>query len=152
MAVVNIDPGAHRSKPPRSSRDIDPFYDPHGAPPFAGVEHDEDDGYRINWNLGTGYDTNQYGRSVGDGRTPREARLRLERRGEYFAAYYRNTVDAPDWVCCGVARNLSLNDVVYLRCAGKRWRKASQGDPDTYLPVVPNHFVFKNLRIERGLD
>jgi glycerophosphoryl diester phosphodiesterase len=152
MAVVNIDPGAHQSRPPRSFRDRDPFYDPHGAPPFVGVEHDEDDGYRINWNLGVEYDANQYGRPVGDGRTPHAARLRLERRGAYFAAHYRNAVDAIDWVCCGVARNLSVNDVVYLRCAGKRWRQESASNPDEFVPILPNHFVFENLRIERILD
>jgi hypothetical protein len=37
--------------PPASFRDKHTFYDPHGAPPYVGVEHDaEDDGWRINWN------------------------------------------------------------------------------------------------------
>ena len=48
--------------PPTSFREKDSFFDPHGAPPFVGVEHDEDDGYRINWNLGSEYDNNQYGK------------------------------------------------------------------------------------------
>jgi glycerophosphoryl diester phosphodiesterase len=152
MAVVNVDPGAHQSHPPVSFRNKDSFYDPHGAPPFVGVEHDEDDGYRINWNLGSEYDSNQYGRPVGDGKTPRGGRLRLERRGSYFSGYYRNTIDAIDWVCCGVARNDSLNRVVYLRCVGKRWRQESESDPSVFVPIVPNHFVFRNLRIERFLD
>jgi glycerophosphoryl diester phosphodiesterase len=152
MAVVNVDPGAHQSRPPVSFRNKDSFYDPHGAPPFIGVEHDEDDGYRINWNLGSEYDSNQYGRPVGDGKTPRAARMRLERRGSYFTAYYRNAVDAIDWVCCGVARNESLNPVAYLRCVGKRWRQESESDPSVFVPIIPNHFVFRNLRIERFLD
>jgi len=151
MAVLNVDPGAHRGQRPTSFRDKDSFYDPHGAPPYVGVEHDEDDGYRINWNLGAEYDSNQYGRPVGDGKTPRAARLRLERRGAYFAAFYRNEVDARDWVCCGVARNHSLNPVVYLRCVGKRWRQESEANPDEYMPIVANHFVFRNLLIERYL-
>jgi hypothetical protein len=149
MAVVNVDPGAHRPQPPVSFRDKDTFYDPHGAPPFVGVEHDEDDGYRINWNLGTDYDSNQYGRPVGDGKTPRGGRLRLDRRGPYFAAYYRNEVDAPDWVCVGVTRNDSLNPTVYLRCAGKRWRQEDEKNPTEFLPIVPNHIVFNNLVIQR---
>jgi hypothetical protein len=149
MAIVNVDPGAHRGKPPESFRDKDSFYDPHGAPPFVGAEHDEDDGFRINWNMGSEYDSNQYGRPVGDGKTPRAARLRLERRGAYFSAYYRNDVDARDWVCCGVTRNHSMNDVVYLRCVGKRWRQESEADPTQFVPVIANHFVFKNLKIDR---
>lgn len=149
MAVVNVDPGTHLNHPPASFRDKDSFFDPHGAPPFVGVEHDEDDGYRINWNLGSEYDNNQYGRPVGDGKSPRAGRLRLERRGAYFSAYYRNAVDARDWVCCGIAHNESLNPTVYLRCVGKRWRQEDPKEPDEYLPIVSNHFIFKNLRITR---
>jgi glycerophosphoryl diester phosphodiesterase len=156
MAVLNVDPGAHVGHTPRSFRDKDSFYDPHGAPPYVGVEHDEDDGFRINWNLGSEYDSNQYGRPVGDGRAPRGARLRLDRRGAYFAAYYRDAVDsagAPlgpnDWVCVGVVRNDSLNPVLYLRCAGKRWRQESETNPDEYMPILANHFTFKNLTITR---
>jgi hypothetical protein len=148
MAALNVDPGAHQSKPPSSFRDKDSFYDPHGAPPYVGVEHDEDDGYRINWNLGSEYDNNQYGKPVGDGKAL-GARLRLERRGAYFSAYYRNEVDARDWVCCGVTRNHSMNPVVYLRCVGKRWLQESEEDSSQFMPVIPNHFVFKNWRIEQ---
>lgn len=156
MAVLNVDPGAHVGHPPKSFRDKDSFYDPHGAPPYVGVEHDEDDGYRINWNLGSEYDNNQYGRPVGDGRTPRGARLRLDRRGPYFAAYYRDAVDGAgtalgphDWVCVGVVRNDSLNPVLYLRCVGKRWRQESETNPDEFMPILANHFVFKKLTITR---
>ena len=149
MAVVNVDPGAHRGKPPASFRDKDSFYDPHGAPPYVGVEHDEGDGYRINWNLGSEYDNNQYGRPVGDGKTPLAGRLRLDRRGPYFAAYYRNDVDAKDWVCVGVARNDSLNPVVYLRCVGKRWRQEKETNPAEFYPILANEFVFRNLLITR---
>jgi glycerophosphoryl diester phosphodiesterase len=149
MAMVNVDPGAHQASIPASFREKDSFFDPHGTPPFVGVEHDEDDGYRINWNLGTEYDNNQYGRPVGDGKRPRSGRLRLDRRGPYFAAYYRNAVDAPDWVCVGVARNDSINPVGYLRCVGKRWRQESEADPSVFLPIVPNHIVFTQLSIRR---
>ena len=122
MAVLNADPGAHRPpwitntagklvpNPPASFRDKHTFYDPHGAPPYVGVEHDEDDGWRINWNFGTDYDSNQYGRAVGDGKLL-TGRIRLDRRGAYFAAYYRATGKSSpeDWVCLGVVRNESLN-------------------------------------------
>ncbi len=158
MAVLNVDPGGHQNpwekdgvtpRLPKSFRDKDSFYDPHGAPPYVGVEHDEDDGYRINWNLGSEYDSNQYGRPVGDGATPHGGRLRLERRGEYFAAYYRNAVDAADWVCVGAVRNGSLNSTVFLRCAGKRWRQEDPDNPSQFLPIVANHITFKNLTITR---
>ncbi|HKQ79625.1 MAG TPA: glycerophosphodiester phosphodiesterase family protein [Blastocatellia bacterium] len=156
MAVLNVDPGASQSKPPASFRDKDSFYDPHGAPPYVGVEHDEDDGFRINWNLGSEYDSNQYGKPVGDGKTPRGARLRLERRGPYFSAYYKNAIDADgapidpqDWVCVGVVRNDSLNPVVYLRCVGKRWRQEKEDNPTEFMPILPNHFIFKNLILTR---
>jgi len=154
MAVVNVDPARYPSSPSSPSTETSPFYDPHGCPPYIGVEHDEDDGFRINWNLGTGYDDNQYGAPVADGKSPRSATLRLERRGNYFSAYYRNPVDVEgkslepkDWVCVGVKRNDSLNPVVYLRCAAKRWRHKDRKNPEKYLPVIQNHFKFKNLKI-----
>jgi hypothetical protein len=148
MAVLNVDPGAHQSKVPESFRAKDSFYDPHGAPPYVGVEHDEDDGYRINWNLGSEYDNNQYGSPRGNGKAL-SGRLRLERRGSHFAAYYRNDTDAPDWVCVGIARNDSLNPHVYLRCVGKRWRQEREDDPSKFYPILENEFVFKNLTITR---
>jgi len=164
MAVLNADPGAHRPpwiknaagklapNPPASFRDKHTFYDPHGAPPYVGVEHDEDDGWRINWNLGTDYDSNQYGRAVGDGKLL-SGRMRLDRRGAYFAAYYRATGKSSpdDWVCLGVVRNDSLNSKVYLRLAGKRWRQEDPNNPSVFMPVIPNHFTFKNFTITRFL-
>ncbi len=158
MAIVNVDPGVHVGHRPSSFRDKDSFYDPHGAPPYVGVEHDEDDGYRINWNLGNEYDNNQYGKPVGDGKTPHGARLRLDRRGPYFAAYYRDAIDEfgrilnpRDWVCVGVVRNDSLNPVVFLRCVGKRWRQEKASDPTQFEPVISNKFTFKNLTISKIL-
>ncbi len=148
MAVLNVDPGAHQAKVPSSFRAKDSFYDPHGAPPYVGVEHDEDDGYRINWNLGSEYDSNQYGSPRGNGKAL-SGRLRLERRGAHFAAYYRNSTDAPDWVCVGAVRNESLNRHVYLRCVGKRWRQEREDDPSLYYPILANEFVFRNLTITR---
>jgi glycerophosphoryl diester phosphodiesterase len=155
MAAVNVPPAAHKA-PVRADgsrfvpgdRDKSNFFDPHGAPPFAGVEHDEDDGYRINSNSGTAYDNNLYGRPVGDG-SARSGRLRLERRGPYFSAYYRNDTDAPDWVCVGVARNDSMNERVFLRCAGKRWRQEMEDDPSQYHPVVPVKFTFRDFAVTR---
>lgn len=155
MAVLNVDPGAHRGAPPQTMRDKDSFYDPHGAPPYVGVEHDEDDGFRINWNFGSEYDNNQYGRPVGDGKGLRAARLRLERRGSHFAAYYLGPRGANDhltiprdWVCVGVVKNDSMNPTVYLRCVGKRWRQENALDPSKYEPILANHFVFRDLLVE----
>jgi hypothetical protein len=148
MAVLNVDPGAHQSRIPSSFRAKDSFYDPHGAPPYVGVEHDENDGYRINWNLGSEYDSNQYGTPRGNGNAL-SGRLRLERRGAHFAAYYRNSTDAPDWICVGAIRNESLNSHVYLRCVGKRWRQEREDDPTQYYPILENEFVFKNLTVVR---
>lgn len=150
MAVLNVDPGAHQATPPATFHGKDSFFDPHGAPPYVGVEHDEDDGYRINWNLGVEYDNNQYGPPVGNG-AALGGRLRLERRGAYFAAYYRNDVDAPDWVCVGVTRNESMNRTVFLRCVGKRWRQEDENDPTKYMPILPNRFTFRNLDVTRYL-
>lgn len=156
MAVTNVDPGTHQAKPPATFREKDSFYDPHGAPPYVGVEHDEDDGYRINWNLGVEYDSNQYGKPVGDGRSPRGARMRLERRGSVFTAYYRDGVDGKDnplgpadWVAVGAIRNESMNPTVFLRCAGKRWRQEREDDPSKYMPILANKFLFKSLKVRR---
>jgi Glycerophosphoryl diester phosphodiesterase family len=151
MAVTNVDPAAHRDKPPVSFRDTDAFYDPHGCPPYVGVEHDENDGYRINWNLGSDYDNNQYGSPVGDGNTPKAGTLRLERRGRYFSAYYKNSVDAPYWICVGVVKNATLNDRIFLRCVAKRWLQEKEDDPSQYYPVQENTFSFKNLQITKPI-
>jgi glycerophosphoryl diester phosphodiesterase len=159
MAVINVDPAKHRPgwkndssgnpvpNPPQSFRDKDSFFDPHGAPPFVGVEHDEDDGYRINWNLGTEYDNNQYGRPLGDG-TTKQGRMRLERRGPYFSAYYKDEQNA-DWVCVGACRNDSMNHRLYLRCVGKRWRQEDDRPEATepYYPIPENHIIFKNFLV-----
>jgi glycerophosphoryl diester phosphodiesterase len=158
MAAVNVPPAKSRgplredgSRFVPGERDKSNFFDPHGAPPFAGVEHDEDDGYRINSNSGSAYDNNDYGRPVGDG-TALSGRLRLERRGPYFSAYYRNDNDAPDWVCVGVTRNDSLNERVFIRCAGKRWRQELEDDPSKYHPVVPVKFTFRDFEATRFHD
>ena len=149
MALINVDPGTHQPQPPQSFRNKCSFFDPHGAPPFVGVEHDENDGYRINWNFGAEYDNNQYGRPVGNGWDAKSGRLKIERRGHYFSAYYRNTTDAGEWACVGVVRNESMNNTVFIRCAGKRWRQENPENPDQYMSIVPNHFIFKNLKITK---
>ncbi|MBX9829069.1 MAG: hypothetical protein K2Y27_29280 [Xanthobacteraceae bacterium] len=154
IAVVNGDPGRHIEpwKPdgtprlPQGHHDKHSFYDPHGARPYAGCEHDENDGYRINWNASTVYDDNHYGPALGDGLLL-DAWLRLERRGSFFSAYFRrpDLENDLDWICVGAVRNDALARQVYLRCAGKRWRKA---DPNGgYFPIVPNHFVFHRIRV-----
>lgn len=162
MAAINVDPATHRppwiqkedgswkANLPTSFRDKHTFYDPHGAPPFVGVEHDEDDGWRINWNLGTDYDGNQYGKAVGDGKLL-TGRMRLDRRGPWFAAYYRKTgkTGTSDWICAGVARNESLNDRIYLRLAGKRWRQENPDKPSEWMPVVANRFQFRAFVLTR---
>jgi glycerophosphoryl diester phosphodiesterase len=151
MAVTNVDPAGHRTKPATSFRQADAFYDPHGCPPYVGVEHDEDDGYRINWNLGSDYDNNQYGPPVGNGKIPQSGTMRLERRGNYFSAYYRNSHDAPYWICVGTVKNASLNDRIFLRCAAKRWLQEKEEDPSRYYDVLPNTFTFKNLHITKPI-
>jgi glycerophosphoryl diester phosphodiesterase len=154
MAAVNVDPGTHQPNPPRGATEKDTFYDPHGCPPYVGVEHDENDGYRINWNLGHEYDSNQYGPPCGNGQKPMAGRIRLERRGPYFSAYYRNEVDAPDWICVGAVRNTSMNDVVHLRCAAKRWLQENDDESEkqgktVYYDVQANRFTFRNLVIRK---
>lgn len=146
MAVVNVDPGAHVADSPQSPREQDPFYDPHGCPPFVGTEHDEADGFRINWNLGQEYLNNQYGPPCGDG-TVLGADLRLERRGPYFSAYYRDG-ETPGWICTGVVRNDSMNERVFLRCAGKRWRQERpQSQGGGYYDILPNRWRFGPLSV-----
>lgn len=151
MAVTNVDPASHRATRPESFRDADAFFDPHGCPPYVGVEHDENDGYRINWNFGAAYDNNQYGPPVGEGATPVNGILRLERRGKYFSAYYQCNPQAPRWICVGVIKNESMNNSVYLRCVAKRWLQEKEDDPSSYYPVRDNTITFKNIRITKPL-
>jgi hypothetical protein len=158
LAAVNVDPPSHRTpwradgspNLTRSRRDQRSFFDPHGLPPYVGVEHDEDDGWRINWNLGTSYDANHYGKAFGDGNLLR-GRVRLQRRGSYWSAWVRLPHERGHraWVCVGAVRNDSMNDTVFLRCAGKRWRQESSSDPEVWRPVVGNRFVFRDFTITR---
>lgn len=153
MAITNVDPGRHipswnadgSARLPRGAHDMHTFFDTHGAPPYVGVEQDENDGFRINWNLGTSYYDNQYGVDVGPGASI-ECKLRIERRGPYFAAYFRDG-HAEDWVVAGVTRNDSLSPRIFLRFVGKRWQKADPSNPGQTLPVVANHFVFSDVTI-----
>jgi hypothetical protein len=147
LAALNANPGRHQHpwnpdgspNTPATDQEVHSFFDPHGAPPFVGSEHDEDDGFRINSHFGSEYTDNNYGSDAGDGRIV-SVKLRLERRGPFFAAYFRPfySEDPVDWVCSGVVRNDSLNARVFLRYAGKRWRKGTS-------PVVPNRFLISRV-------
>lgn len=158
LAVTNVNPGRHlpsftpsgAPRYPQNDHEKHAFFDPHGAPPFVGSEHDEDDGFRINSHFGSEYSDNNYGSDAGDGRML-EVSLRIERRGPYFATYYRarTDADARSWICSGVVRNDSMNARVFIRCAGKRWQKADPQHPGSSLPVVANHFKVSRMKIVR---
>ena len=77
--------------------------------------------------------------------------MRLDRRGTFFAAFYRpDGLDrVSDWICVGAVRNESLNEVVYLRLAGKRWRQEDPANPSKWMDVIPNHFTFRNITLKR---
>jgi hypothetical protein len=159
IAITNVNPGPHITpwnadgspRLPQNDHEKHVFFDPHGAAPFVGSEHDENDGFRINSHLGSEYADNNYGTDVGDG-TMLEATLRLERRGPYVSAYYRpmGNNGSRDWICTGVVRNDSLNPRVYLRCAGKRWQKMDPQNPGQHLPVVANSFLFSRVLVSEG--
>uniref|UniRef100_A0A486XSW5 Glycerophosphoryl diester phosphodiesterase n=1 Tax=Rheinheimera sp. BAL341 TaxID=1708203 RepID=A0A486XSW5_9GAMM len=151
MAVTNVDPANHRGSRPERAGHADAFFDPHGCPPYVGVEHDENDGYRINWNFGSAYDNNQYGPPIGNGAIPMKGTLRLERRGNYFSAYYKTEPQAPNWICVGVVKNQTLNKAIYLRCVAKRWLQESEENPGSYYPVLANKITFKNLKITKPI-
>ena len=138
-------PARIRPTPPTSFREKDSFYDPHGAPPFVGVEHDEDDGYRINWNLGSEYDNNQYGKPVGDGKTPRARAAAAGAARAFSPPTIATTIDAARLGLLSASRrNESLNPTVYLRCVGKRWRQENRGRTRTSsCRSSANHFVFR---------
>ena len=149
LAALNANPGRHQipwnpdgtARTPQTDQDSHSFFDPHGAPPFVGSEHDEDDGFRVNSHFASEYSDNNYGSDVGDGRLL-DITLRLERRGAYFAAYFKplSESDPRDWICSGVVRNDSLNPRIFLRFVGKRWQT-------TGYPVCPNHFTISRIRV-----
>ena len=149
LAALNANPGRHQipwnpdgtARTPQTDQDSHSFFDPHGAPPFVGSEHDEDDGFRVNSHFASEYSDNNYGSDVGDGRLL-DITLRLERRGAYFAAYFKSISesDPRDWICSGVVRNDSLNPRIFLRFVGKRWRT-------TGFPVSPNHFTISRITV-----
>ncbi len=154
LSVVNVNPGRHlpswnqdgTPRYPRDDHEKHAFFDPHGAPPFVGSEHDENDGFRTNSHFGSEYADNNYGSDAGDG-TVLDVSLRIERRGPYFSTYVRRqgSTEERDWICTGVVRNDSMNAGIFLRCVGKRWQKADPQNPGGYLPVVPNKFLVSRV-------
>lgn len=156
LAATNVNPARHMPswhadgspRYPASDHEASAFFDPHGAPPFVGSEHDEDDGFRINSHLGSEYADNNYGSDTGLG-THLEVTLRLERRGPFFASYFRPLAmtGSQDWICSGFVRNDSMNSRVFLRVAGKRWQKVDPANPGGFLPVVPNHFTISRVDV-----
>ena len=123
MAVVN-------SNPPESIL-------VHSNPPFVGSELDEDDGPRINWNSGTTYEENKYGRTKREG-AYKIGKLRLKRDNNRFTSYYWN---GKEWMQSGQIENPKMNNKVHVRLAAKHWSE------NNYPPAT---VTFMNFQINSG--
>lgn len=115
-------------------------FDVHGAPPYVSSECDEGDGFRIGWNMARNATYfvdqqaasmnmyNRYGADVGgkqDGKAI-AGELRLVRRGDFWATYFRTDADAA-WLCTGTVHFPGLPPRIYLRLGAKHWPKGSNG-------------------------
>lgn len=113
-------------------------FDVHGAPPYVSSECDEGDGFRIGWNMACNPTYfvdqqaasmnmyNRYGADVGgphDGHTI-AGELRLVRRGDFWASYFRTQAGTP-WRCSGTVHFPGLPQRIYLRLGAKHWPKGS---------------------------
>jgi hypothetical protein len=41
-----------------------------------------------------------------------------------------------------------MNQRVFIRCSGKRWRQEDDTKPGQYFPIPVNHFIFKNFVVK----
>lgn len=137
VALVNVDPPDADDGP----AGVDGYFLPRAFPPLVGVERDGDRGFRAHHNLGAQADADRFGRPVGDA-TSAGGSLRVERRGAWFASYYRDAAH-PEWVCVGTSRNDSMNGRVYLRCVASRGPSESAADAG-----VKHRVSFRDLRVE----
>jgi hypothetical protein len=137
LAVVNMTGNRHYWHVGEVERHDD-VYDPHGSPPFACVENDEADGFRVMNNQGSSTFTNRYGRDVGPAGS-QSGSLRLDRTGPWITGYFRST-ETSRWIGCGSVVNESLNDLLFVRLGAKHWPKIQP-------PLPANRVTFRNFNV-----
>ncbi|HMW52301.1 MAG TPA: hypothetical protein PKD33_09470 [Rhodocyclaceae bacterium] len=144
LAALTIDP-PRRSLVDRSHTADDKYrslcFDVHGAPPYVSSECDENDGFRIGWNLAgalariddsvtaSSNHYNRYGEDVGGPlKGPISGELRLVRCGEFWASYFRLGGESA-WRCSGALHIPDLPRRIHLRAGAKHWVKDGRPAP-----------------------
>jgi hypothetical protein len=119
-------------------------FDTHGGPSFVMIEHEEKDGNRLCSNrVQSGFFrwyNNFYFPNVGDG-SANEGTFRLQRKGKYFAAYYKDKHNK-EWVGISAVENESMNESLFLTLGAKHYPKR---EAPGILPA--NHVTYKNVKV-----
>lgn len=158
LAAIQVSPPPKTELPTLLFSPAHRVFDVHGAPPYVSSEFDEDDGWRIGWNLGSrqgGWNQqgswqadntdNRYGNDVnGPHAGLTTGWLRLSRQdGTNWTASGRRVDDGP-WFSTGRKQTEQMNGPVHLRIAAKHWVKhAEQLTVAPANSIVITHFTLR---------
>lgn len=141
LAAIQVTPPATGTLRPGALDDAYRVFNVHGAPPYVSSEFDENDGWRIGWNLGdrqggrnaqgdwvADNTDNRYGRSTG-GPVVGGAQgwLRLSRSGGDLWLASGRVLETDPWNPAGKKLTERLSGPVYLRLVAKHWVKRRIG-------------------------
>lgn len=150
LAAIQVSPPPETELTPVAFSPAHRVFNVHGAPPYVSSEFDEDDGWRIGWNLGSrqgGWNQqgswqadntdNRYGNDVeGPHAGLTTGWLRLSRQGgTNWTASGRRVDDGP-WFPTGGKQTGLLDGPVHLRIAAKHWVKHAE-----HLTVAPANSI-----------
>lgn len=141
LAAIQVTPPATRTLRPGALDDAYRVFDVHGAPPYVSSEFDENDGWRIGWNLGdrqggrnargdwvADNTDNRYGRSTGGPFVgSAQGWLRLSRSGGDLWLASGRVLETDPWNPAGKKLTERLSGPVYLRLVAKHWVKRRIG-------------------------
>ena len=158
LAAIQVSPPPMTELPPAQFSPAHRVFNVHGAPPYVSSEFDEDDGWRIGWNLGSrqgGWNAqgdwhadntdNQYGNDVdGPHAGPTTGWLRLARQGGNHWSSHGRRADSGAWQQTGSQQVDLLDGPVHLRIAAKHWVKhAEQLTVAPANDIVVTHFTLR---------
>lgn len=150
LAAIQVSPPPQTEIPPTLISPAHRVFNVHGAPPYVSSEFDEDDGWRIGWNLGSrqgGWNPqgnwqadntdNKYGDDVEGPHTGfTTGWLRLFREGGVNWTTSGRRADDGPWFHTGSQQIELLDGPVHLRIAAKHWVKHAEN-----LTVAPANCI-----------
>lgn len=158
LAAIQVSPPPQTELPPVQFSSAHRVFNVHGAPPYVSSEFDEDDGWRIGWNLGSrqgGWNAhgdwqadnadNKYGHDVdGPHGGLTTGWLALARHDGIYWSSRGRRADSGAWRQTGSHQNGLLAGPIHLRIAAKHWVK--HAEQMTVAPpnsIVITHFTLR---------